>query len=204
MGKMSRLAGGRWPSAALVLLAAVTLSGCSGAPEPEPEVLSASEAGTAYLDAVCPVNEAWDRADAELERFRIAVTLGDRDVAPLAAALTEVAKASGEGAKRLDPERAVWPREASDEVEAVRATLLSDRAQARELAERDASAILDYAWEGAGENAAAATAARAALELPDDPDAACAERAKQLAEERAAKSASKSPDTNEKGTTDRD
>ena len=201
---MSRLSGKRCGAAATLLISAIVLSGCAGAPEPEPEVLSASEAGTAYLDAVCPVNAAWDQADAELERLRVAVTLGDRDVAPLAAALAEVATQSSAGAKRLDPERAVWPSSAATEVEAVRATLVSDQAQAREFAKLDAAAALEYTWEGAAESAEAAAAARAALELPDDPELACAERAKQVEAEREATPPEESADPSEKASKHRD
>ncbi len=167
--------------------AALILTGCSAAPapDPEPEVLSASAAGAAYLDAVCPVNAAWDQADAALERLRVAVSLGERDTEALSKALDGVAEASRTAASGLDPEQFTWPRPARAAVADVRKTLIADRAQAAKVAKLDAVDALAYSWSGADESAAASAAARAALELPEDPEAACAQRAEQLARERA-------------------
>jgi hypothetical protein len=158
------------------------LTGCSGEaeapPEPEPEVLSASQAGGVYLDAVCPVNAAWDEADVELDRLRIAVGRGDEaqiDTRLFADAMGEVADASERAAERLETKQQEWPRGTETAVEAVRDTLESDRKQARKVAKLDAADAVGYAWLGAEESAAAAAGARTALGLPEDPIAACAQ-----------------------------
>ncbi len=171
--------------AALVGVGITTLmlTGCVGSePPPEPEVLTVSQAGNAYLDAVCPVNAAWDQADAELEKLRLRLAQGAAKPDALAAALEEVAAESAAAAKRLDPSRTTWPGGAQDAVAEVRTTLVADRAQAQKLAALEAEEMAEYRWKGADDTAAAAESARASLDLPSDSDAACAQRAAQLAE----------------------
>lgn len=156
------------------------LVGCSGDPEPPPppQVLSPSEAGAVYLDAVCPVNDAWDAADVELDRLRVALA---RDGAPeidtrlFAETMDAVAAASERAAERLDTKQQEWPTRTEAAVEDVRETLEDDRTQARRVAELDADEAVDYAWQGAAESASASAAAREALGLPEDPVAACAQ-----------------------------
>jgi hypothetical protein len=147
----------RLRAAAAIGALCCALTGCSGEaeapPEPEPEVLSASQAGGVYLDAVCPVNAAWDEADV----------------------MGEVADARERAAERLETKQQEWPRGTETAVEAVRDTLESDRKQARKVAKLDAADAVGYAWLGAEESAAAAAGARTALGLPEDPIAACAQ-----------------------------
>lgn len=155
--------------AATVLL----LSGCSEAEPAEPEVLSASVAGGVYLDAVCPVNDAWDAADLELDRLRLALGRGEGDAREIAAALREVAAASKTAAAELSSEEQTWPKAAQDPVAAVRKTLLDDKAQAERAAKLSVKELAAYSWEGSVEVATAAAEARAALDLPADAVLAC-------------------------------
>ncbi|MBL3698361.1 hypothetical protein [Leucobacter luti] len=169
-------------------VAALLLAGCSQTPpEPTPEVLTASTAGAAYLDAVCPVNTAWDLADVELDRLRLAVSRGSADPDDTAAALRHVADESKRAAASLDPKRSTWPAPAREAVAEVRQTLVADRKQALTVAKLDAKRMVAHTWEGAGDAAAAATAAHTALELPTEPDAACTQWAEQRAEAKAEK-----------------
>ncbi|WP_024356367.1 hypothetical protein [Leucobacter chironomi] len=180
----------RAPIGALACLLLVGgLAGCAAPePPPEPEVLSATKAGGVYLDAVCPVNAAWDDADAELDRLRIAVARGGDvqiDTARFATAMERVAEASAEAGEQLDTEQQSWPAVAEAPVASVRKTLQADRKQAASVAKLDAAEAVAYAWQGAAESGEAAAAARAALGLPDDPEAACAQWEAQQAEREA-------------------
>ncbi|PRI10851.1 hypothetical protein B4915_08135 [Leucobacter massiliensis] len=156
----------------------LTVLGCSDPEPPPPEVLSVSAAGGAYLDAVCPVNAAWDAADLELDRLRLAAGRGGErlDARPLAEALRGVATASERAAEELDAASRRWPAGTEAAVESVLASLQDDAAQARRVAKLDADELLGYAWQDADVTGEAAAAARAALGLPEDPEAACAER----------------------------
>ncbi|TDP94657.1 hypothetical protein EDF62_1078 [Leucobacter luti] len=182
----------------------LTLASCSAPPPPEPEVLTASQAGGAYLDAVCPVNAAWDQADAELERLRIAALRGPANESGVTDALAKVASASSRAAAQLDPKETTWPKPARAAVADVRRTLLDDREQALKLVKFDATALVDYSWKGGDETAAAAAAARTALALPSDPDVACAQwaalRAEDAATEEGKELATVTPDVDEKPT----
>jgi hypothetical protein len=132
-------------------------------------VLSATTAGGVYLDAVCPVNAAWDEVDVELDRLRIAVARGgdeEIDTSRFADAMERVAEASSDAGKRLDTEQQSWPAQAEPAVESVRETLQADRKQALSVAKLDAEEA----------------EARAALGLPEDPVAACAQWEEQQAE----------------------
>ncbi|MBK0418945.1 hypothetical protein JD276_07845 [Leucobacter sp. CSA1] len=172
-------------AAALVAAATVALSlaACAPDPEPEPEVLSVTEAGGVYLEAVCPVNAAWDEADVEIDRLRIGVARGeDFDTAPFAEAMSALADASGEAAEQLDAGDIVWPEEARDEIEEVRVTLVADRKQALAVAELPAEEAAGYMWDGDAARDAA-VAARTVLGLPEDPAAACARWAERRAAE---------------------
>ena len=167
------------PAAVIVLL----LPACA-APEPAPEVLSASRAGGLYLDAVCPVNAAWDRADAELDRLRIAAARGEpgaADAARFADAMRAVARASERAAARLAPEDRAWPEHAADEIAAVRETLRADAEQAAEVAGLPAPEAVSRPWEGGDAAGAAAAEARDALGLPADGEAACGQWAEREA-----------------------
>lgn len=171
----------RYGAAACAVLLLPALAACS-APEPEPpRELTISDAGGVYLEAVCPVNDAWDLADVEVDRLRLAVARGevDADTEPFADAIRTVAQADVAAAERLGSERQIWPEHAADAVAAVVETLEAERAQARRVAKLDAEEIAAYEWAGAAESAAASAAARKALELPDDGAAACARWAEQ-------------------------
>lgn len=164
-------------SLTLLGLAALVLgvSGCAPEPPPEPETLTPTRAATVYLEAVCPVNEAWDEADVELDRLRLAEARGESaSTAAFAASMTEVAKRSGTAATSLTSEERTWPDAARDPVAAVAETLAADQAQAKRVAALPAAQAVDYRWEGVDDIGAAASEARAALELPADADAACA------------------------------
>lgn len=179
-----RLRRGALPAlGALVCAAGLVLSGC--APEPEPEPLSMSDAGGVYLDAVCPVNRAWDEADVEIDRLRLAVSRGERDTAAFEEAMLGLSEASSTAAAELLPEDTTWPEEAVAHIEAVRESLLADSEQATEVATLPAEEAIAYDWQGAEAAATSGTAARSALGLADAPETACAQRSQQLAEERA-------------------
>ncbi|UTX54234.1 hypothetical protein [Leucobacter aridicollis] len=158
------------------VVAVLALTGCS-APEPEPEELTVSAAGARYLDAVCPVNQVWDNVDAALDRLRLAVARGDSaDTGPIIVELEALQKSSAAAAERLTDPAVVWPDKAEAAVAAVAETLEADAQQAAEVAGLDADAIAGYSWEGGGTIAGAAADTRAALGLPADAGAACAER----------------------------
>ncbi|MBK0420979.1 hypothetical protein JD292_02635 [Leucobacter sp. CSA2] len=170
------------PRAALPLLAAgaalaLPLAGCSAGPAapPEPRKLSASQAGGAYLDAVCPVNAAWDEADVQIDRLRLALERGDGSPEAAQRALVSAGTASATAAKRLDPAVSEWPEAAAPAVENVRQTLIEDERQAARVAKLSAEELANYTWKGAEESGKAAAAARKALALPDDPAFACSE-----------------------------
>lgn len=177
-------------SAALGIVAGLLLlAGCTPEPEPEPEVLTASEAGGAYLDAVCPVNAAWDIADAELEQLRLALARGTASETKLADAkrvsdaLERVAAASSAAAKRLAPTATTWPEDAQAAVDDVRETLVTDREQVKRVVKLPPHKLTRYEWDGAEETATAAARAREALGLPEDADAACTQWADQQSTE---------------------
>ncbi|WP_336651284.1 MULTISPECIES: hypothetical protein [unclassified Leucobacter] len=175
------------------------LVGCaSPEPAPAPEVLSATKAGGVYLDAVCPVNAAWDEADVELDKLRIAVARGGDakiDTTRFAAAMGRVAEVSAEAGQQLDTEQQSWPAAAEAPVAEVRKTLQADRKQAVSVAKLDAVAAVGYVWQGAAESGEAAAAARAALGLPADPEAACAQWQAQQSEREGAGDADVGADT---------
>ncbi|MFD5599759.1 hypothetical protein ACFWHR_06840 [Leucobacter sp. NPDC058333] len=159
---------------ALVVLATV---GCSAPePTPKPESLTVSRAGAVYLDAVCPVNDAWDTADVELDQLRLAVS---RDLSPstkkFSAAMTDVAEQSAIAKKKLTSPKRTWPAVADAPVAEVADTLETDRVQAQRVAKLTAAKAIAYDWAGAEEIGTAAAAARAALQLPADADSACAQ-----------------------------
>lgn len=166
---------------------ATGLSGCtSAAPEPEPETLTLSEAGTRYLDVVCPVNAAWDAVDLEIDRLQIGITRGEDDTRLYAEALGKLADASSAAAKELQSADMVWPEAAAPLIDNVSASLSADAKAVPAARKLTATAIISYEWPGATESGKIAAEARAALDLPEDASAACAARAEQIAEERAA------------------
>jgi hypothetical protein len=163
-------------------IAALTLTaGCASQdPEPpKPEPLTASAAGAVYLVAVCPVNEAWDRVDLELDRLRLELRGGGADTRDLALALREMAVASETAAKELALKDRAWPETAKAPIAEVRDTLLADKKQAEKVATLSAKEVASYVWKGSEEIAQSGVDARAALELPADPELACAQWAEQ-------------------------
>lgn len=170
--------------AAILLLP--LLAAC--APEPKqapPEALTVSGAGAVYLASVCPVNDAWDLADVEVDRLRLAIARGESDVDTdaFARAMRGVASADKRAAERLGSKQQTWPNGTGPAVDAVIDTLDSERKQAKKVAKLDAADAAAYEWKGAEESAEAAAAVRAALELPQDASAACAAWAEQEAEQ---------------------
>ncbi|WP_416442697.1 hypothetical protein AB3K78_09490 [Leucobacter sp. HNU] len=101
----------------------LVLSGC-GRAEPEPKKLTASEAGTQYLSAVCPVNDAWDRADVELDRLRLVAARGSAatqvDPKPFSSAIGVVGTESARAAEQLGSAGIVWPKAAAPAIAEVR------------------------------------------------------------------------------------
>ena len=176
---------------AFVAAASVALlAGCSNAPAahetPPPEVLSASAAGVIYLEAVCPVNDAWDTADLELDRLELSIASGGTDTSRVADALGAVAKSSEVADAALAPEtlskqQQAWPDSAGQLVDDVRATLQGDAKQARQVAALTAPEIVAYTWQGADAIKSSAAAAREALGLPADGANACAQWREQQA-----------------------
>lgn len=186
----------RKQSWAVAAIAVLLLSGCSGAqddaqPEPKPEVLSATKAGGLYLSAVCPVNDAWDELDVEVDRLRIALGRGEDSTVAFEKAMRAVASASEQAAKQLEPKNQAWPKGASDEVEAVRDSLRADAKQAAKVAELPIDKAANYAWKDTAEAAAASASAREVLSLPGDAVAACTQWDEQQAEAAAKKAADK-------------
>lgn len=151
-----------------------TLVACAPEPEPEPELLTVSAAGARYLDAVCPVNAAWDSVDIEVDRLRVAVARPEpADTSLFAAAMQELGDVSGEAADRLGDPSVAWPPAAESSILLVRSSLEADVEQAAEVKALAASEVVSYVWQGSEQLAAAAASAREALGLPDDPTAAC-------------------------------
>ncbi|UOR00356.1 hypothetical protein MUN77_09210 [Leucobacter allii] len=160
---------------AAIVAAAFGLVGCAPEPEPEPEPLSVTEAGSVYLEAVCPVNDAWDAADLQIDLLRIELARGGDDASGFADAMVAVSRASGAAARELDAAEQSWPDAASEEIAAVRKTLAQDRRQAARVAKLPADEAVAYAWQGGDAIGETALAARRALGLPDDGEAACAQ-----------------------------
>ena len=164
-----------------MVAATLFVSGCAPEPAateatpPPPEPLTASKAGKLYLDAVCPLDEVWGEVDVELDRLRIAVGRGDTDTTRFADAMRRLADASAHASELLDATGQSWPKDAAAEVAAVRKTIEADEKQARAVAKMPASQAVQYAWDGAADIGTTASAARAVLGLPVDPDAACAQ-----------------------------
>lgn len=159
------------------------LTGCAEE-VPEPQELTVSEAGAEYLEAVCPVNAAWDDADVALDRLRLeADRAAERDsgdvesvdVADFAQRMRAVAKHSADAAAALTASTTRWPDAAAGSIAEVARTLEDDEGQAARVAKLGAEKALDYRWEGAEDVGSAAASARDALGLPDDADAACAQ-----------------------------
>lgn len=155
----------------------LVLSGC-GRAEPEPKKLTASEAGTQYLSAVCPVNDAWDRADVELDRLRLVAARGSAatqvNPKPFSSAIGVVGTESARAAEQLGSAGIVWPKAAAPAIAEVRDSLAADAAQAARVAKLDATAAIEYRWDP-GAAAASDARARAALGLTGDPQIACAQ-----------------------------
>lgn len=177
---MSRFAAGAWASAALA--AALVLSGCAPEPvvepEPEPELLTISDAGGRYLDAVCPMNELWDAVDIEVDRLRIAAARGDGDASSsdtrlFVEAITALETKIVAAEELLGDETVEWPVGAKRAIAAVQSSLASDAGQAQVVSEMSAADIAAYKWMGVDALASASQEARAALGLPDDPRVAC-------------------------------
>lgn len=170
-------------TALVVAALALALAACAPEPEPEPDLLTASEAGALYLDAVCPLNAVWDEADVEIDRLRIQVERGEDGTQAFAASMTRVAEASDEAGRMLAHEDYAWPAAVQPEIDDVRASLQNDAAQALEVAEMSAAEAADYTWQGMDAAAESGARAREALELPEDPVAACTQHAEQRAAE---------------------
>lgn len=169
--------------AALTLLPMLAACAPETAPEP-PEALTVSGAGAVYLASVCPTNDAWDLADVEVDRLRLAVARGqtDADTTAFADAMRAVARADERASARLGSKRQTWPADTEEAIEAVVASLDAERNQAKRVAKFDASEVAEYVWKGAEESSQASAAARAALQLPEDASAACRNWAEQEAE----------------------
>lgn len=162
--------------AAAVAAALLTLSSCAPEPEPEPELLTISQAGERYLEAVCPLNDAWDEVDVEVDRLRIAVNRGeDPDTVHFVQALTKVSEVNETAAVSLEDETIAWPDGALDAVSGVRESLERDAEQIEVVREMSAVELSTYSWQGAEESGQSAYEARVALELPESAETACAE-----------------------------
>lgn len=164
-------------SCAVIIAALALTTGCA-AQDPEPpqlEQLTASAAGGVYLDAVCPVNTAWDNVDLELDRLRLGLHRGTTDTQDFASALKKMAVASEEAAKFLAPKDYTWPKVAKAPVAEVRETLLADKQQVPKILKLSAKEAVIYEWSGRDRIAQSAADARVALGLPADPELACAQ-----------------------------
>lgn len=167
------------------LVASFMLSGCAPEPviEPEPELLTLTDAGQRYLDAVCPVNELWDAVDIEVDRLRIAVARGDdgsdgdgndgTDTRLFVVAVHALEDGIVSADELLGDKTVEWPRGAKRAIAAVQSTLSTDAEQARLVAEMNAAEIVAYSWKGTERLAAASLETRSALGLPEDPQLAC-------------------------------
>lgn len=163
----------------MIVAAVATTAGCAPAEPDAPEPLSVTAAGGVYLDAVCPVNTAWDQVDLEVDRLRLGLQRGETNTKGFVASLKKLEAASEKAAKRLAKNESSWPREAEDAIVAVKDTLLSDTTQAARVAKLSAKQAAAHTWKGSDETAQAAAEARASLGLPADPQLACAQRAEQ-------------------------
>ncbi|WP_244304641.1 hypothetical protein [Leucobacter viscericola] len=183
-------------SGAVVIVAIALTAGCAAQdPKPQkPEVLTASRAGGVYLDAVCPINEAWDSADYELDRLRLVVGRGGSNSKAFAASMQGVAEASATAAKQLAPKDQAWPEEAKAHIAEVRDTLLADQKQALKVAKLPAKDAVVYTWQDREDIGVAAAEARASLGLPADPELACTQWAEQQKSKKDAKPTKDSSD----------
>lgn len=163
---------------AVVVATASLLASCAlhadRAGDSEPVRLSASAAGERYLEAVCPLNAAWDAVDLEVDRLRLAKEQSvDADVSFFRDAIGSVAKLSDTARQSLIDDGVVWPQEARDAISRVGASLEADATLARDVEKLTPEDIVTFVWPSAETVADSAAEARAALELPEDPVAAC-------------------------------
>lgn len=155
------------------------MTACAPEPEPEPVQLSISEAGGAYLDAVCPVNDSWDELDLAVDQVRLALDAGEVSPAAEAAlseALDDLGSASIGAARELEDPDQVWPAGSARLVAQVAESLRVDGAEAARALKLTPEKAAKLSWPDVAESAETAAAARAALGLPADSAAACAER----------------------------
>lgn len=161
---------------ASVLATASALVGCAPEPvvEPEPVVLTVTDAGKRYLEAVCPLNAAWDAVDLEIDRVRIGIERGETvDLSLFREAVASVTRLSTAAEASLGDASVEWPAAAVGPVTDVRNSLDADIEQTLAVSQLSADAVATYVWKGTDEVASSAAAARASLELPDDPSIAC-------------------------------
>lgn len=144
--------------------------------------LTITQAGGAYLDAVCPVNDAWDDLDLAVDQFRLALDGGNSSGAEdrFTEALTALGTKSRTAARTLEDSDQIWPAGAASSVEEVAESLREDFDESVRAAKLDPEDAVALTWPGATESAAAASAVREALGLPAEGREACAERQKEL------------------------
>jgi hypothetical protein len=188
----------------MIVAAVATTAGCAQAEPDAPEPLSVTAAGGVYLDAVCPVNAAWDQVDLEVDRLRLGLQRGETSTKGFVASLKKLEAASEKAAKRLAKNENAWPLEAEDAIVAVKDTLLSDATQAARAAKLSAKQAVDHTWKGSEEIAQSAAEARASLGLPADPQLACAQRVEQqrVEQERAKQERAKQDENDKKESRD--
>lgn len=162
---------------AVTVVAGAALAGCAPEPAPEPAALNISDAGARYLDAVCPVNAAWNAVDLEIDRLALAADHGEPgDTRPFQGALAKVEQRSLQAAEVLADETVAWPAEAEAAVAKVAKSLEADAAQAAEVTLLSADEIVAYRWKGAAATAKSGSDTRLALGLPAEADVACEAR----------------------------
>lgn len=164
---------------AVLALTPFLLTGCAPEPEPEPVQLTITEAGGAYLDAVCPVNDSWDEVDLAVDQLRLSLDAGgDQDVAMerLTVALKGLGSSSVQGAKALDDGDQLWPADSARLIGEVADSLRADQKEAKRVLTLTPQKAADVTWPDTAASVAAAAAAREALGLPADSALACADR----------------------------
>lgn len=169
-------------SAALCVIAACLVSCAPEADPPaEPTVLTLTSAAETYLDAVCPLNSAWDRVDTRVDALRQAISAGSPESGALLHAvrseLRHTAQVGERAAAALGAADLKWPAEAEASVGAVIDSLQRDATEIGQVLELSAERTAAYTWADPGTADALAGRVRADLGLPDDPRAACQGRA---------------------------
>ena len=168
----------------IILLATLTLGGCSLLPapaptptiDPGPVTLSKADAAERYLQIVCPVNAASQAVtDAGIAREPEVAAGGAPDPTDINAAAVEAARVDGLAVDAIEDEYFEWPGDVGTQLGYIRDVLVGEMRALRAGVDAPLfeEAYFGHKQEMTSEQAAAGQEIRSQLELDFDPDASC-------------------------------